>query len=200
MAKIRVLLAGESWVSAGTHTKGFDHFFAADYQVGIGPLRDALNGSVIELIHLPGHLAPTDFPSHKEALAEFDVVVLSDIGSNSLLLHPDTFLRGERTPNRLSLIAEWVEEGGGFMMVGGYLSFQGMNGAARYHRTAIERILPIEMLPHDDRVEVPKVSPRLREMAQHIRCLPGSAASGRICSAITRRKQSLARPRFSWQA
>jgi uncharacterized membrane protein len=26
MAKVRILLAGESWVSAGAHTKGFDQF------------------------------------------------------------------------------------------------------------------------------------------------------------------------------
>lgn len=156
MAKIRVLLAGESWVSAGTHFKGFDRFSAVEYQIGIAPLRDALAGSDVELVHMPGHLVPTDFPMTLEALAAFDVVVLSDIGSNSLLLHPDTFIRGQRTPNRLSLIADWVEGGGGFMMVGGYLSFQGIDGTARYRRSPIERILPVEMLPYDDRVEVPE--------------------------------------------
>jgi len=43
---------------------------------------------------MPGHAVPTDFPA---SLAEYDVVVLSDIGADSLLLHPDTFLRGRRT-------------------------------------------------------------------------------------------------------
>ena len=81
---------------------------------------------------------PTEFPSTLKALSAYDVVVLSDIGADSLLLHPDTFLRGQRTPNRLKLIAEWVEGGGGFMMVGGYLSFQGINGGARYRGTPIE--------------------------------------------------------------
>ncbi|MHA1554496.1 MAG: glutamine amidotransferase, partial [Alphaproteobacteria bacterium] len=38
----------------------------------------------------------------------------------------------------------------------GYYSFQGINGAARYHRTPIEDLLPVSMLPHDDRVEVPE--------------------------------------------
>ncbi len=156
MANVRVLLAGESWVSAGTHLKGFDRFAAAEYQIGIAPLQAALADSDVALTHLPGHLVPTDFPSDRAALDAYDVVVLSDIGSNSLLLHPDTFIRGQRTPNRLSLIADWVEGGGGFMMFGGYLSFQGIDGTARYHRTAIERILPVEMLPYDDRVEVPE--------------------------------------------
>jgi uncharacterized membrane protein len=156
MAKARVLLAGESWVVTSNHTKGHDRFFTGEYNIGIGPLRAALAGSEVELTHMPGHQVPSEFPSTRAALAAFDVVVLSDIGSNSLLLHPDTFFRGERTSNRLSLIADWVGDGGGFMMVGGYLSFQGIDGSARYHRTAIERILPVEMLPYDDRVEVPE--------------------------------------------
>ena len=153
---VRVLLAGKSWVSTASHVKGFNHFTASEYQTGIGPLRQSLAGSEIDLVHLPGHLVPTDFPSNREALSAYDVVALSDIGSDSLLLHPDTFIRGKRTPNRLKLIAEWVEAGGGFMMIGGYYSFQGINGGARYRGTPIEAILPVTMLPVDDRVEVPE--------------------------------------------
>jgi uncharacterized membrane protein len=156
MSAVRVLLAGESWVSTATHVKGFNHFAGSDYQTGVGPLRRALEGSEIDLTHLPGHLVPTDFPATRDALAAYDVVVLSDIGSDSLLLHPDTFLRGQRTPNRLRAIADWVEAGGGFMMVGGYYSFQGIHGAARYRGTPVERILPVTLQPVDDRVEVPE--------------------------------------------
>lgn len=156
MSVIKVLLAGESWVSTGTHVKGFNQFSASDYQTGIGALLQALEGSDIRLTHLPGHLVPTEFPSTLEGLSAYDVVVLSDIGSDSLLLHPDTFLRGKRTANRLKLIAEWVKGGGGFTMVGGYYTFQGINGGARYRGTPIETILPVTMLPTDDRVEVPE--------------------------------------------
>ena len=156
MSAINVLLAGESWVSTATHVKGFNHFSASEYQTGIGGLKRALEGSSINLVHLPGHLVPTEFPSTAEELAAYDVIVLSDIGADSLLLHPDTFLRGQRTPNRLKLIAERIEAGGGFLMVGGYLSFQGINGSARYRGTPIERILPVTMLAVDDRVEVPE--------------------------------------------
>jgi uncharacterized membrane protein len=156
VSDIRVLLAGESWVSTGTHVKGFNHFAASDYQTGIGPLMESLAGSGVALTHLPGHLVPTEFPNALKALGAYDVVVLSDIGADSLLLHPDTFLRGQRTPNRLKLVAEWVERGGGFMMVGGYYSFQGINGGARYRGTPIEAILPVRIMPVDDRVEVPE--------------------------------------------
>ena len=41
-------------------------------------------------------------------------------------------------------------------MFGGYLSFQGINASARYKNTPIERILPVSILPYDDRVEAPE--------------------------------------------
>ena len=50
----------------------------------------------------------------------------------------------------------YVERGGGLLMVGGYYSFQGINGGARYHGTPVEEVLPVEILPYDDRVEVPE--------------------------------------------
>jgi uncharacterized membrane protein len=156
MTEVKVLLAGESWVTTATHVKGFDHFSASDYQTGIGALLAALDGSGVVLTHMPGHLVPGAFPTTLDAIRAFDVVVLSDIGADSLLLHPDTFLRGRRTPNRLRLIADWVSSGGGFLMVGGYYSFQGIHGHARYRGTPIETILPVTMQPIDDRMEVPE--------------------------------------------
>lgn len=156
MSKIKVLLAGESWISTTTHVKGFDDLSNSEYLIGIDGLIGALKGSDIELVHLPGHQVPTKFPKDLNAFNEFDVVVLSDIGSNSIVLHPDTFVRGQRTPNRLKVLKEWVSEGGGFMMVGGYYSFQGLNAGARYHRTAVEEILPVSMQPYDDRTEMPE--------------------------------------------
>ena len=51
---------------------------------------------------------------------------------------------------------QYVELGGAFMMVGGYLSFQGINGSARFRGTSIEEILPVNILPYDDRIEIPQ--------------------------------------------
>jgi len=163
----RVLLAGESWVTTSSHVKGFDLFTSSDYQTGIGALTEALAGSEVELEHLPGHLVPLRFPSDLSALRSYDVVVLSDIGADSLLLHPDTFLKGQRTANRLKLIKEWVAQGGGLMMIGGYLSFQGIHGTARYHGTPVEEILPITIRPQDDRNEVPEGFLPVTVMADH---------------------------------
>ncbi len=65
-------------------------------------------------------------------------MILSDLGANTLLLHPDVWFKGEPVPNRLRLLREWVAGGGGLMMIGGYYSFQGINAGARYHRTPVE--------------------------------------------------------------
>lgn len=156
MTTTRVLLAGESWVSNTTHVKGFGHFSGSEYQTGVEPLIAALKGSDVEIVHMPGHLVPLEFPASMEAFDAYDVVVLSDVGADSILLHPDTFVRGRRTVNRLKLLAEWTEKGGGYMMIGGYLTFQGINAAAQYHGTEAEAALPVTILPYDDRKEVPQ--------------------------------------------
>ena len=73
-------------------------------------------------------------------------MILSNIGANTLLLPPGVFLQGKRMPNRLEIIKEYVRAGGGLVMAGGYLSFQGIYGSARYHRTPIEEVLPVSLL------------------------------------------------------
>jgi len=152
----KVLVVGESWVSSMTHYKGWDHFGSASYHTGIGFLRDALEGAGIGVEHMPVHEAAEQFPFDGDGLDGYDVVVLSDIGANTLLLHPETWMHGRRMPNRLTVLSEWVEGGGGLAMAGGYFSFQGIDGRARYRGTAVEAVLPVELDPWDDRVEVPE--------------------------------------------
>jgi uncharacterized membrane protein len=156
MAPIRVLLAGESWVSNSTHFKGWDFFSSTIYETGVMYLEAAIKAGGMEFKHLPGHLAGVEFPNTEEALSAYDVVILSDIGANTLLLHPDTWIHGRPTPNRLRLLRDWVARGGGLIMCGGYYSFAGIYGAARYHRTPIEDVLPVDIFPYDDRVEAPE--------------------------------------------
>jgi len=83
-------------------------------------------------------------------------VMLSDISADTLQIHPDCFDRGERTPDRLRLLVDYVAEGGGLLMVGGYMSFSGLEGKARYQATPLAAVLPVEMLGYDDRVETPE--------------------------------------------
>jgi uncharacterized membrane protein len=152
----KVLLVGESWTSAATHFKGFDQFGSVTFHTGADPLVKALAGSAFELTHMPAHEAVEKFPFDLAGLNEYDAILLSDIGANSLLLHPDVWLRGTPVPNRVALLREWTAAGGGLAMIGGYLSFQGIDGRARWRRTPVEEALPVECLPYDDRLEIPE--------------------------------------------
>ncbi|WP_019544719.1 glutamine amidotransferase [Streptomyces sulphureus] len=163
----RVLLAGESWINAATDYKGYDAFPHTQLEIGATPLLEALGAEGHEVTHLPSHAVATDFPATLEKLDEYDVVVLSDIGANSLLLPPRVFAEGRPFPNRLKLLAEWVRRGGGLAMAGGYLSFQGFQAKANYHATAVEDVLPVDILPYDDRVECPEGIPGSLTAASH---------------------------------
>ena len=155
MAK-RVLIAGESWTTHSIHQKGFDSFTTTEYNEGVRWLRAALEASGWTVDFQPSHVAARDFPQTAEALAAYDVVMLSDIGANTLLLHPDTFVRSISLPNRLVAIRDYVRNGGGLVMIGGYMTFQGIDGKAKYAGTAVEEALPVLMESNDDRVEAPQ--------------------------------------------
>jgi len=152
----KFLLVGESWVSSATHYKGWDQFSSTTFHLGAEDLLKAVNSNEIEITYMPAHEAAEKFPSTLSELKKYHGVIFSDIGSNTILLHPKVWIDGEVFPNRLDLVKEYVELGGAFMMVGGYLSFQGINGAARFRGTAIEEILPVNILPYDDRIEIPQ--------------------------------------------
>ena len=155
-AKLRILFAGESWMSHGMHMKGFSSFETGYYEEGWAPLREAFAAAGHELTYLPNHLAGEHFPMTVKELSTYDVVMLSDIPADTLLLHPDTFLRGQRTPNRLRHIVDYVQAGGGFLMIGGYMSFSGIQGKANYHFSPLAEILPVKMFGFDDRMETPE--------------------------------------------
>jgi uncharacterized membrane protein len=156
MAKTRVLLVGESWVTSATHYKGWDQFGSVTFHLGAEPFVAALKDSDFEVTYMPAHEAANAFPFTMEELNAYQVVILSDVGANSLLLHPDVWLHGKPVPNRLKLIREWTAAGGGLVMMGGYFSFQGIDGRARWRGTPVEDALPVTCLPYDDRVEVPE--------------------------------------------
>jgi uncharacterized membrane protein len=158
----RALIAGESWIMHTIHQKGVDAFTTTAYGTGHQWLKSALEAGGWEVEHLPNHLAPAAFPTTMAELDGYDVMILSDIGSNSLLLSPDTFERSLAAPNRLTLLRDWVAAGGGLIMVGGYLTFQGIEGKGRYAGSAVEEALPVLISPYDDRVERPEgVAPRV---------------------------------------
>ena len=152
----KVLLVGETWISSATHIKGFDQFTTVTQHSGAAPLLGALADSPFEIQHMAADESATAFPLTLDELRAYDAVILSDIGANTLLLHPDVWLTGKPVANRLKLLREWTAAGGGLVMAGGYLSFQGIDGKARWRGTAVEEALPVECLPYDDRIEVPE--------------------------------------------
>lgn len=155
-AKKRILLIGESWVSSATHYKGFDQFGSVTFHTGADPLVKSLEDSPFELTWMKAHEAVEQFPFDKEGLDQYDAFILSDIGSNSLLLPPAVWLHSRTVPNRLKLLRQRVADGAGLLMCGGYFSFQGIDGKARWRRTPVEDVLPVTCLPWDDRLEMPE--------------------------------------------
>jgi uncharacterized membrane protein len=175
----KVLVAGESWVKHTVHMKGFDHFHSTEYEEGGTVLLDALTGAGIEVTYIRAHEISGRFPKDAAAMAEYDAIVISDVGANSFLLSDETFLRSEVTTNRLAEIVGYVEGGGGLVMVGGYLSFTGIDGRARYAQSPLAAALPVELLDFDDRVEMPEgVTPEVATV--------GHAAIGSVASTWPR--------------
>ena len=97
----KVLLAGESWMSYTTHVKGFDSFYTSTYETGEKWLKAALEAGGYEVTFLPNHLANEEFPFTMEELKQYDLVILSDIGANTLLLPGATFNRSEKNAEPL---------------------------------------------------------------------------------------------------
>lgn len=153
---VRVLLAGESWISQATHFKGFDSFTSVTFHTGADEFIAAAATEGIDVEQIYAHDVPQKFPRTVSELAEYDVVILSDIGANSFVLPPETWLEGQSTSNPLVSLAEWTRDGGGLMMAGGYLSFQGFQARANFIRSPIADVLPVTMLEGDDRAETPQ--------------------------------------------
>lgn len=160
----RVLLIGESWFSYTIEVKGFDSYVHGGYEEGTRWIQEALARGGHEFVHLASHLVAEQLP---HSLNEFDLILLSDIGANTFLLAPETFVHGRVRTNPLAELADYCRQGGGLGMIGGYLSFAGFGGQAHYAGTPIEAVLPVSTSPGDDRVEVPEgITPTI-ELSGH---------------------------------
>ena len=74
------------------HLKGFDQFHTTEYEEGAGVFLGALADSGFKVTYIRAHEVSSRFPKTKDSIDQFDVVVLSDMGSNSFLLCDETFL------------------------------------------------------------------------------------------------------------
>ena len=150
-----VLLAGETFHVTSLASKGLEVGASSRYSNGATRYIQALANQGIEVVQIGGERCEAEFPKTLAALADYSVVVISDVGALSLLYTPETRI-GQRSVNRLELLRQWVEQGGGLMMAGGYTCFQGMDGSAMFHGTAVEECLPVEISPSPDGLEAPE--------------------------------------------
>ncbi|MEF9973968.1 MAG: glutamine amidotransferase [Clostridia bacterium] len=167
--RMSILFVGESWFIETTERKGFDSFTVNRYEECAHWVGNALKAADMDFTHIPCHRVEYDFPQTLEALRVYDVLMLSDVGANTFLLPTQVFVQGKKGVNKLTLIRDFVEQGGGLCMIGGYMTFQGLQGKACYKRTSIEEILPVTLLEGDDRVEIPEgFSPAVVETSHPI--------------------------------
>ncbi|MGA1837750.1 glutamine amidotransferase [Herbiconiux sp. 11R-BC] len=151
----RVLLLGESWFVHSIHQKGFDSFTTSEYTAGGTEFVAALRAAGHEVTHVPCHEITSALPATAEGLREIaDVIVISDVGANTFQLAPATFTRSEAGPDRIEALRAFAEQGGGLAMVGGYMTFSGIDAKARWARTVLADALPVGILDRDDRVEL----------------------------------------------
>ncbi len=86
-------------------------------------------------------------------------IILADVETKCLMLHPDFFTRGKwgdkpiTFPDRFDLLKKWVNKGGHFHMNGGWYSFTGELGKGGWRRSRMHDIFPIECLEYDDLIE-----------------------------------------------
>ena len=73
-------------MSYTTHVKGADAFYTSVYETGEKYLKAALEEGGYEFTFLPNHLATEEFPFTMDGLRQYDLIILSDIGANTLLL------------------------------------------------------------------------------------------------------------------
>jgi uncharacterized membrane protein len=151
----RVLVIGESWFVHSIHQKGFDAFTSSEYEEGGGVFLEALRSRGHDVAYVPSHMFASQPLDTADAWDAYDVVVISDVGANTFQLPPATFKSSIPTPDRIELIRARVERGGGLLMVGGYLTFTGIDAKARWGSTSLAQVLPVTMLDRDDRVELP---------------------------------------------
>lgn len=167
MKKLSVLFVGESAMVQTFEYKGNDAFSTIRYgNNGLKIVEKMLSRVDHELTYIPCHMVAFEFPRKIEELSRYDVILFSDVGSNTFLLLPEMLREGVRVPNLLELTCEFVRRGGGFGMIGGYMTFGGMDGKAKWKDTCVEEILPVSLSYHDDRKEVPE--------GADLRCVPDS--------------------------
>lgn len=153
----RVLYAGDDKLNSYHFFAGAESIQAFQRRIkDYEPLLSALEAAPsVEVEHMGGPEAMEGFPWSLEELAEYDVVLLSDFPRDTLL--PHFMEEAVPGPNRVRLVRDFVESGGGLIYCGGWMTYQGYRGAGNWAHTPVADVLPVELRPvFDDRKERPE--------------------------------------------
>ncbi len=157
MQAVNVLYVGDSEVVLNRYLVGADVIEQSYFNDNGRWFREAMAAEpTIQVRHVTPHGVASEFPRTLAELQQYQVVIFSDVGYNSMIFYPGLtppyiYPLG---PDRVGMVRAFVEQGGGFLMVGGYLSFAGLNGIARWADTEVEAVLPVKIAHHDDRAEI----------------------------------------------
>ncbi len=137
----------------GTETKDADmHFYGERLTEALEHVVDVTPLSNWELYRLePGML--------EKYLDDSVCMIISDVEAKCFHLYPAFFNRYRREnkivtfPDRLEVTKGWIFDGGGMMMLGGWLSFSGVQSRSGWGRSVLQEALPVECLLIEDLVE-----------------------------------------------
>lgn len=137
----------------GTETKDADlHFYGSKLVEAIDGIVETTSMANWELYRMtPGRL--------EQILSRSEALIISDVEARCFHLYPSFFDRSRREnqvvsfPDRLDSVRHWIANGGGLMMLGGWLSFTGVQGRGGWGRSRLAKILPVDCLPYEDLVE-----------------------------------------------
>jgi uncharacterized membrane protein len=142
---------GHWWNDMELMTRAWDATGEIEYEC-LTPVSEYLNSpNLVGVSFANGEMIPDksrDFPKTREEMNRFDVMLISDVPV------------GNFSKEQMEWVVDWViERGGGFLMGGGYTSFD----VGHYDQTPWERITPVDMLAFGDGfnevrfpVEIPK--------------------------------------------
>lgn len=192
---------GHAWNDMELMTRAWDASGEIEYQC-LTPVSEYLNRpNLVGVSFANGEMIPDktrDFPKTREELYRYDVMLISDVPV------------GNFSTEQMQWVVDWVtERGGGFLMGGGYTTFD----VGHYDQTPWERITPVDMLGFGDgfneqrfKVQIPKsarkhptwrISPDLELNEQILDSHPDFTGMNRVRRAKPGAMVLMTRPSFN---
>jgi Xaa-Pro aminopeptidase len=85
--RLSILFVGESCIATLTEYKGLDQFSETNYNESAEIMRRLFMELGHNFTHIPCHMVSRKYPKTIEDLHQYDVILFSDVGSNTFLLN-----------------------------------------------------------------------------------------------------------------